>query len=112
MVYCWIDTGITDSSLNIVEAIAGDKLVVRPFAWCNDFALARNFAPSGRELERQALTLDTDERVTLICYRDIEALHQTLASDDAIHAWIVPGETGLMTKNASYGPTRIWPGKG
>lgn len=95
-----IDTGITDNSLKVVEAIAGEKLVVRPFAWCNDFALARNFAiQAAAELGAiWALTLDTDERVIVNGYRDIEALRQTLASDDAVHAWLVPSRDGSYDK--------------
>lgn len=39
-----IDTGITDDTVEVARAISGDKLIVRQFAWCDDFSAARNFA--------------------------------------------------------------------
>ena len=60
-----IDTGLTDGTLERARAVAGDKLVVRQFAWCDDAAAARNFAlEAAQELGGNwAVTLDTDERV-------------------------------------------------
>ena len=62
-----IDTGVTDDTLEIARKIAGDKLVVRPFPWRDDFAAARNFAlQAAAELGAEwAVTLDTDERLVL-----------------------------------------------
>ena len=39
-----IDTGITDGTVAVAREAAGAKLTVERFAWCNDFARARNFA--------------------------------------------------------------------
>mgnify|MGYP000919708383 CR=1 FL=1 len=60
-----IDTGITDDTLEIARAVAGDKLVVRAFPWQNDFSAARNYAlAAAAELGAEwAFTLDTDERI-------------------------------------------------
>ncbi len=60
-----IDTGVTDSSLQIARQVAGDKLVVLEFAWTRDFAQARNFAldAAHRLGFDWALTVDTDERI-------------------------------------------------
>ncbi len=60
-----IDTGVTDDSLKVARAIAGDKCVVRQFAWTRDFSAARNFAlDAARAIGADwAVTLDTDERI-------------------------------------------------
>ncbi len=62
-----IDTGITDDTLEVARAIAGDKLVVRSFPWVDDFAAARNAALAfAAELGAEwALFVDTDERIEL-----------------------------------------------
>jgi glycosyltransferase involved in cell wall biosynthesis len=64
--YCLvIDTGVTDSTLELAQAIAGDKYVSRSFPWVQDFAAARNFAlDAAAELGADwAVTVDTDERI-------------------------------------------------
>lgn len=60
-----IDTGITDRTLDIARAVAGDKLLVRQWPWRDDFAAARNFALQCAEEAgaRWAITVDTDERI-------------------------------------------------
>jgi hypothetical protein len=60
-----IETGVTDDTLEIAREIAGDKLIVRDFPWCGDFAAARNFAlMAAAEIGADwALVLDTDERI-------------------------------------------------
>jgi hypothetical protein len=60
-----IDTGVTDDTLEVARDVAGDKLVVRPFPWRDDFSAARNFAlETAAELGAAwAVTLDTDERI-------------------------------------------------
>ena len=60
-----IDTGAKDASIDVARRVAGDKLLVRQFAWINDFAAARNFAlqaavEAGADW---AITVDTDERL-------------------------------------------------
>src|SRR5512141_230410 len=60
-----IDTGAKDDSIDVARRVAGEKLLVREFAWINDFAAARNFAlqaavDAGGEW---AVTVDTDERL-------------------------------------------------
>jgi len=62
-----VDTGIKDRTIEIAKEIAGDKLIVRQFKWCNDFSAARNFTLQAA-LECNAdwvLILDTDERIHL-----------------------------------------------
>jgi hypothetical protein len=39
-----IDTGITDRTREVAERLLGERLVLEKFAWCEDFAAARNFA--------------------------------------------------------------------
>jgi tetratricopeptide (TPR) repeat protein len=60
-----VDTGARDDTLAVAARVAGDKLLVREFAWQNDFSSARNFAlEAAAEAGGQwALTLDTDERL-------------------------------------------------
>jgi tetratricopeptide (TPR) repeat protein len=62
-----IDTGVSDDTLRVAREVAGDKCVVRAFAWVHDFAAARNFAlDAAHELGANwAVTLDTDERIQL-----------------------------------------------
>jgi tetratricopeptide (TPR) repeat protein len=62
-----IDTGVSDDTLRVAREVAGDKCVVRAFAWVHDFAAARNFAlDAAYELGANwAVTLDTDERIQL-----------------------------------------------
>lgn len=59
-----IDTGITDNTLEVAKAVAGDKLRVTRYTWSNNFAAARNAALEfARELGAEwALFVDTDER--------------------------------------------------
>lgn len=60
-----IDTGVTDRTLEVAREVAGDKLIVRQFPWCDDFGAARNFALQTAEEAGAdwAWTLDTDERM-------------------------------------------------
>jgi len=60
-----IDTGAQDDTLEVARRVAGDKLLLREFAWRNDFAAARNFALEAATQAggQWALTLDTDERL-------------------------------------------------
>ena len=62
-----IDTGISDDTLEIARAVAGEKLVVRQFPWQDDFSAARNVAlQAAHELGADwAITVDTDERIEL-----------------------------------------------
>src|SRR5215213_1444881 len=60
-----IDTGVTDDTLSIAREIAGNKLLVRPFPWRDDFAAARNFAltAAAETGANWAVGLDSDERL-------------------------------------------------
>jgi tetratricopeptide (TPR) repeat protein len=60
-----VDTGIADDTLEVVRAVAGDKLVVRQCAVHDDTAAARNFALAvAAEIGGEwALMLDTDDRL-------------------------------------------------
>jgi tetratricopeptide (TPR) repeat protein len=60
-----IDTGVSDDTLTVARAIAGDKYAERRLVWTDDFSAARNFAlAAAHELGGDwAVTLDTDERI-------------------------------------------------
>lgn len=62
-----IDSGITDSTLDLAREICGDKLRVYQRPWDGVIAGARNFAldAATREGADFAITLDTDERLTM-----------------------------------------------
>lgn len=62
-----IDTGITDNTLLVASEVAGAKLRVEKFDWCDDFAKARNYSLecSAKYGADWAVTLDTDERINL-----------------------------------------------
>jgi SAM-dependent methyltransferase len=80
-----IDTGVTDDTLEIARQIAGDKLILRQFAWRDDFSAARNFAleAAAETGATWAVTLDTDERIdpgaidirTFLAETDADSLH-------------------------------------
>ncbi|MFN8661663.1 MAG: hypothetical protein U0075_07205 [Thermomicrobiales bacterium] len=106
-----IDTGISDDTLRVAQAIAGPKLVVRTFPWTEDFGSARNFAlAAAQELGADwAMTLDTDERIDL---QGLE-IHQALriATADTLHVAHAAGTYGkerffrLPARGAWNGPT-------
>jgi hypothetical protein len=60
-----VDTGVTDATLQVAREVAGDKVRVRTFQWCDDFAAARNFALDAAQEEGGdwSVTVDTDERI-------------------------------------------------
>jgi hypothetical protein len=60
-----IDTGARDDSITVAREVAAEKLVVREYPWCNDFAAARNFAlqAATEAGARWVVTVDTDERM-------------------------------------------------
>jgi hypothetical protein len=60
-----VDTGVTDRTLDVARAVAGEKCVVRAFEWVDDFAIARNFAlDTAAEIGGDwSITVDTDERI-------------------------------------------------
>ncbi len=95
-----IDTGISDKSLNIVESLAKEKLVVRKFKWCDDFSMARNFAlEASRELNaRWALTIDTDERLELSGISSLAELCDILDAAESAQAWMVEAKSGNYQK--------------
>jgi tetratricopeptide (TPR) repeat protein len=94
-----IDTGISDDTLRIARAIAGDKLVVRQFPWQDDFAAARNVAlQAAHELGADwAITLDTDERIDVGAVDLRAALAATAA--DSLH---------VKQANGTYGKERLF----
>jgi tetratricopeptide (TPR) repeat protein len=97
---CLIDTGIHDSSAKRVRDITQEKYTEATFAWCGDFAAARN---SALVLADQcgatwALTLDTDERMVFHGFKDREHLRQQLGSDSDVQAWLVPCQDGHYSK--------------
>lgn len=76
-----IDTGISDRTLEVARAIAGDKLLVREFPWIDDFSAARNFAlEAANDVGADwAVTVDTDERLVLDGL-DVRAMLSTQAA--------------------------------
>jgi tetratricopeptide (TPR) repeat protein len=70
-----IDTGVSDDSIAVARARAGEKFLLREFAWKNDFAAARNFAlQAATDAGGQwAVTLDTDERLAFAPGFDLRA---------------------------------------
>ena len=97
---CLIDTGIADETRQRVAAVAGDKLVMRRFDWCHDFAAARNAALScaAERGATWALTIDTDERLSFTGYRSIDDLRLILQSQPQAQAWLVPVRQGSYSK--------------
>jgi tetratricopeptide (TPR) repeat protein len=94
-----IDTGITDDTIRLARDIAGEKLVVRDFPWCDDFSAARNFAlAAAAELGADwAVTLDADERLQV----DPVDIRQALAQTDADALFV-------LHKNGTYGKERFF----
>ncbi|MEX2173569.1 MAG: glycosyltransferase [Pirellulaceae bacterium] len=95
-----VDTGITDGTRRIAEELAGERLIVEPFAWRNDFAAARNFAlgAAARHGARWALTLDTDERLEFSGIASREELRARLEADPRVRAWLVSVRDGSYSK--------------
>jgi tetratricopeptide (TPR) repeat protein len=94
-----IDTGISDDTIAVARAIAGDKLEVREFPWCNDFSAARNFcltaaAETGADW---AVTVDSDERMNLNGV-DIRAALAATAEP----ALLAPHGSGTYTKDRFF----------
>lgn len=58
----FVDTGITDKTLEMAKQCGGDKLKVFKYKWCDDFSAARNFSISKAKKE-WVFIIDTDERV-------------------------------------------------
>jgi hypothetical protein len=95
-----IDTGITDATRRVAEVMLGERLVVESFAWCDDFAKARNFAleAAARHGADWAMTLDTDERLEFPGYRSKEDLVAALQSDPKVRVWLVMEKGGRYAK--------------
>ncbi len=97
---CLIDTGITDDTVQRCRTIAREKLTLRSFPWCNDFAAARNEALR-IALERGAtwaMTLDTDERIEFPGYRSQVQLLKDLESSSEVVSWMLPAQDGSYVK--------------
>lgn len=97
---CLIDTGISDGTREQVAAIAGAKLWVASFPWCDDFAAARNQAlrVATERGAGWALTIDADERLHFANYRHLDQLRQALGSASDIQAWTVAVRNGSYDK--------------
>jgi tetratricopeptide (TPR) repeat protein len=94
-----VDTGITDDTIEIARAIAGDKLIVRHFPWCDNFSAARNFAlaAAAETGATWAVTIDTDERMELSGV-DIRAALAATAEP----ALLAPHSSGEYTKDRFF----------
>ncbi len=94
-----IDTGIQDDTIEIARQIAGDKLIVREFAWCDDFSAARNFAlaAAADTGASWAVFVDSDERLVL---NGVD-IHAVLASSPEL-TLLVPHDSGEYTKDRFF----------
>ncbi|MEX2173731.1 MAG: glycosyltransferase [Pirellulaceae bacterium] len=110
-----IDTGITDDTCRIVEQVAGEKFRTVRYPWQNDFAAARNFAlqAAAEAGATWALTLDTDERLSLPGYEGLQGLREKLNSHRCVVAWLVPyRKTGYAKERFVRLPTHLtWRGR-
>ena len=95
-----IDTGIDDSTIDLVCRIAGDKFALVTYQWNNDFAAARNFAL--REAKRYdctwAITIDTDERIDFGTLTP-KQLKEHLLREHTIQSWLVPARSRYYSKD-------------
>ncbi len=111
----FIDTGSTDGSLEIVQSIAGPKLVVRNLDWRNDFAWARNKALefAGELGAKWVLTIDTDERLDFGAIHSRDQLLAVLESAADAQAWMVDAQSGSYEKERVIRlPTQLrWQGR-
>lgn len=110
-----VDTGITDNTLAIAQDSAGAKFRVEEFAWCNDFARARNFAlecAAGLGAS-WALTVDTDERLSFPGIESSEELRSRLDSAPDVLVWLVASRDGSYAKERFIRvPTKLrWSGR-
>jgi hypothetical protein len=76
------------------------QLIVEQFAWCDDFAKARNFALDAAATHGAtwAMTLDTDERMEFPGYASREELLAALESDPQVRVWLVMEKGGRYAK--------------
>ncbi|TWT83786.1 Tetratricopeptide repeat protein [Planctomycetes bacterium CA13] len=97
---CLIDTGISDATVERVKQAAGEKFSLSQFAWCNDFAAARNAALeiAAAHGAQWAMTLDTDERVEFDGIASKSELVATLNSEERVQAWMVASRDGRYQK--------------
>ena len=104
-----VDTGVTDGSLDVARAVAGDKLVVRAFPWQNDFSAARNFClDAAAELGASwAVAVDTDERLSV----DFAALRALLATTTADAILVDASDRSYAKERVFRIPSRVrWTG--
>ena len=110
-----IDTGITDNTIQVAEEVAGSKLRVERYEWCNDFANARNFAlqKAAESGPAWALTIDTDERLEFGGIESPAALRSILASDPKVLSWMIVSRNGFYAKERFIRvPTQLaWKGR-
>ena len=94
-----IDTGVTDSTLEVARLVAGDKMKVRALGWCDDFAAARNFALDAAHEEGGdwSVTVDTDERIEVPGGETRAALEAA-----TVDCLMLPHESGTYTKERFF----------
>lgn len=90
-----IDTGVQDATIHVAREVCGDKLILRRWAWRNDYGAARNAALefAGGIGADWTFTVDPDERLR------IPPGFQLADYIDAL-----PAEVGLVL---SVGPERM-----
>ncbi len=98
-----LDTGITDSTANVVKEHAGSKFSLIHFPWPNNFATARNFAldAAAQRGGDWAFTVDSDERFVFVPGFSREQLNEVLASEPQVQAWM------MSVFGGEYGKERL-----
>jgi tetratricopeptide (TPR) repeat protein len=83
-----VDTGITDNTLAVAAAEAGNKLIVERFAWCNDFSAARNYCLDAvrRHNGIWYLMVDSDEVFSI---PNPQLIRDVLQAAPEILCWLV-----------------------
>jgi tetratricopeptide (TPR) repeat protein len=94
-----VDTGITDDTIDVARSIAGDKLIVHPFSWRDDFSAARNFAlaRAADTGATWAVSVDTDERIVTNGVDIRRALAETTEP-----VLLAPHTAGVYTKDRFF----------
>ena len=69
-----VDTGSSDDTIQMAQKYTQQ---VYEFAWCDDFAAAKNYAAE-KATNEQILSMDSDERLVLLTDRQSEELQQQI----------------------------------
>lgn len=79
-----VDTGSTDSTLDVIKGIDNNKIIIHNMLWIDDFSHARNFAKS-KASKDWLMFIDADEYLEVIDYNEIKdklCILQTMSIKD------------------------------